>query len=213
MTFGPFSARGQRLLQRVLHLRHAVGARDGLDPLHAHAAHGALDRMLRRADRVLGPRGQDVLPAGGRGVAVVHDQQHVVGAVEHRVAHAAGEPVVPEAAVAHDADGALAGLGGVERRGTGPAQAVAHGRGADVEGRQDREQVTADVAADVMRSELAFHQLHRGEYRALGAAGAEGGRAPVDLLLRLPAPPQAWAAPSGPPAGGCDPAAARRLAR
>ena len=90
------------------------------------------------------------------------------------------EPVVPEAAVAHHRDRALAAVG-VERGGAGAAEAVAHGGVADVERRQDREQVAADVAAHVMRAELALDQLHRGEDRPLRAAGAERRRAAVHL--------------------------------
>ena len=80
----------------------------------------ALDGVAGAARGVSGLGRQDVLSAGGRGVAVVDDDRQVVGAVEHRVGDAAGQPVVPEAAVAHDADRALA-AGAVERRGTGRA--------------------------------------------------------------------------------------------
>ena len=55
----------------------------------------------------------------------------------------------------------LLGFFGVERGGACPAEPVAHGGGADIERRQDREQMAADVAADVVRPELALDQLHR----------------------------------------------------
>ena len=51
---------------------------------------------------------ENVLAAGGGGVGVVHHHQQAVVPVEDRVADTAGEAVVPEAAIAHDADGALA---------------------------------------------------------------------------------------------------------
>ena len=171
--------RGQRLPQQVPHLAHAVGAVQRADPFHAHAVHRRLDRVLRRAVRVVRLGREDVLPAGRRGVSVVHDQQHVVGLVEHGVAHAAGQPVVPEAAIAHHADGAAVRPRVVQRRGPGPTEPVTHRGVADVEGRQDGEQVTTDVAGDVMRSKFAFHQLHRGEDRPLRATGAERRRAAV----------------------------------
>ncbi|MCY1226862.1 hypothetical protein D9M72_391120 [compost metagenome] len=133
-------------------------------------------------------RGQDVLPTGGGRVAVVDHDGQVVALVEHRVGDAAGQAVVPEAAVAHHGDGALA-AGRVQGRGAGAAQAVAHGGVAQVERRQDREQVAADVGAHMVLADLALDQLHRGEDRALRAAGAEAGRARmhalVDQLLRF----------------------------
>ena len=55
----------------------------------------------------------------------------------------------------------------IERRRAGAAEPVAHRGRADVERRQDREQVAADVAADVVRPELALDQLHGGEDRPL----------------------------------------------
>ena len=70
---------------------------------------------------------------------------------------------------------ALVGLD-VEGRGRGRPEAVAHRRRADVEGRQDREQVAADIGRDVVLAELLLDQLHRREDRPLRAAGAEAGR-------------------------------------
>src|SRR5262249_2328018 len=74
----------------------------------------------------------------------------------------------------------------------GAAEAVAHGGIADVEWRQHREQMAADITADVMCAELALDELHRRKDRPLRAAGAERGRAPVhvagDRFLRPGAP-------------------------
>ena len=81
---------------------------------------------------------------------------------------------MPEPAVAHDRKGALAAAR-FERRGARRPQSVAHGGVAEIEGRQYREQVAADVAADVQRPELALQQLHRGENRPFRTAGAESG--------------------------------------
>ena len=97
-------------------------------------------------------RRQDVLAAGRRGVVVVDDDRQVVAAVEDRVGDAAGQAVVPEAAVAHHRDRALASPpAALSADGAGGAEAVAHRRVAEVERRQDREQVAADVGADVVR--------------------------------------------------------------
>ena len=65
------------------------------------------------------------------------------------------------------------------------AEAIAHGRAADVEGRQDREEVAADVARHLVLAELLLDELHGREDRPLRAAGAEAGRADRDLLLQL----------------------------
>ena len=56
-------------------------------------------------------------------------------------------------------------------------EAIAHRRRADIERRQDREQMAADIGGDVMRAELLLDQLHRGEDRPLRTAGAEARRA------------------------------------
>ena len=60
---------------------------------------------LRPSDtraRLLGRRGDELLRAGGRGVAVLHDHQHAVALVEQVGSDAREQAVVPEAAVAHD---------------------------------------------------------------------------------------------------------------
>src|SRR6516225_1801241 len=81
---------------------------------------------------------------------------------------------MPEAAIAHDRDDALVGFGveGGRSRATEP---VAHGGRADIEGRQDREEMAADVAAHMVWAEFALDELHRREDRPLRAARAEGG--------------------------------------
>src|SRR4029077_5507242 len=139
----------------------------------ADAAYGICDGHFRGTDGIGGVGGEDVLATGGGGVAVVNNDEDAIGTVEDGVADAAGEAVVPESAVAHDADGALLGLVSIERGGAGPAEAVAHGGGADVEWRQDGKQVAADVGAHVVRSELALDQFHGAEDRPFRAAGAE----------------------------------------
>ncbi len=109
--------------------------------------------------------------------------------VEHGVADGGIEPVVPEAAIAHHRDHALVGLHveGGSRRG---AEAIAHGRGADVEGRKDREKVAADIRRDVMRPQFLLDEFHCSEDRPFRAAGAEARRARRHHLrqrLHLPA--------------------------
>ena len=131
--------------------------------------------MLGRARAVGGARRQDVLAAGRRRIVIVDDQHHAVALVEDGVADAGCQAIVPKAAVAHHRDRALARLD-VEGRGGGRAQPVAHGGGADIEGRHDREQVAADIGGDVVRPELALDQFHGGKDRPLRTAGAEARR-------------------------------------
>src|SRR5690606_24835992 len=167
------------------HALDVVGAPDRPDPLDADAAHRVLDLVSGTAGAVLGARRRNVLAAGRRGVVVLDHDGDVVALVEHGIGDAAGEPVVPETAVAHDADRALAS-GHVQRAGRGRAEAVAHRRVPDVERRPDREQVAADVGADVVLAELALEQLPRGGFRGPPAAGARPGRPGAHVRVRRP---------------------------
>src|SRR5262249_58089140 len=106
--------------------------------------------------------------------------------------------------VADEREGALAARA-VERGGARCAEAVSHGGVAEIERRQDREQVAADVATDVVRTELALDELHGGEDRPLRTAGAERRRPAVHLArervarlgeaVRPPPPPRPGPAP------------------
>src|SRR5205823_13917931 len=116
--------------------------------------------------------------------AIVHDHQQAIALVEYGIADAAGQAVVPEASVAHEANGALIRFRRIERRRARPAKAVTHRRCADVEGRENRKQVTTNVATDMMRAELPLHQFHRGEDWALRTARAERRRARMHLFLQ-----------------------------
>ncbi len=116
------------------------------------------------------------LPAGRGGIAVVDDDGEIIVAIEHRVADAAGQSIVPEPAVTHHRDGPLAGAA-PEGRGARGAESISHRRVADVERRQDRKQVAADIGADVMLAQLALDKLHRREERTFRTASAEPGRA------------------------------------
>ena len=75
---------------------------------------------------------------------------------------------------------------GAERRRARRAQAIAHRRVADVERRQDRKQVAADIAGDVELADLLLDQLHRGKDRPFRAAGAKA-RGTLRHVRRLPA--------------------------
>ena len=79
---------------------------------------------------------------------------------------------MPEAAVAADRNRPLARLAR-QAAGGGAAKAIAHHGVADIERRQDREQVAADIAAHMLRAEFALDQFHRRENRPLRTAGAE----------------------------------------
>ncbi len=179
--FGPLLGRGQRLAQRVAHRGDVVGAGDAANPFHADAAHGVGDGKPRRAVGL--PRARTGCPARRwprcsrcRPPPARLSLWLNTALPTPLVRPLCQKPPSPMMLIVR-----LAGFGRVERRRTGPAQAVAHGGGADVEGRQDGEQVTADVAAHVMLAQFALHQLHRGEDGPLGTAGAERRRARVHL--------------------------------
>ncbi len=128
---------GECFDEGVAHFGDVVSARDRAHPFHAYAAHGVRDREFRLSNRIARGGRQNILAAGCGCVAVVDDDEQAIALIEDRVADAAGEPVVPETAVAHEADGALVGFFGVERSGACPAESVTHCGGADIERRQD----------------------------------------------------------------------------
>ncbi len=167
--------RGERVAQHVAHPLHVVGAVDVSRPAHAEALQRRDDGVVGRAARIERAGGGDILAAGRRRVVVVDDEDHAVLLVENGIADRRGQAVVPEAAVTHHRDRALAGLD-VEGRGGRRSEPVAHGRRADVERRQDRKEMAADIGRDVMRTELLFHELHRREDRPLRTADAKPRR-------------------------------------
>ena len=88
---------------------------------------------------------------------------------------------MPEPAVAHDADHALAEGrrdGGRARQ----AEAVTEHRIAEVEGRQGRHRVAAHIGGDMDSTEVALNQFEGGENRALRTAGAKRRRPLRDRL-------------------------------
>ena len=84
---------------------------------------------------------------------------------------------MPEAAIAHHRDGAPSPWRGLERGCTGGTEAIAHRGIADIERRQDREQVAADIGRHMKCAHLALDHLHRRENRPLWTTGAETRRA------------------------------------
>ena len=145
-------------------------------PFDAHGAQRLFDVHAGRRAVAARHARRDVLLAGGGGVAVLHHDQHAVAFVEQVRGDAGDQPVMPEAAVAHDRDRALLHVGR-DRRGAGQRHAVAEDRVAERERREGRERMAADIGADMGRPQFALHQLDGGKHRALRAAGAEGGRA------------------------------------
>ena len=109
MTLGPRKSRAQRLAQHFERPAHVVGVRPP-DPLDTDAFYRVDDRVVALAMHVRRARGRNVLATGRGGVAVVDDHGQVVVLVEHRIADAARQPVVPEAAVTHDGDRTFAAL-------------------------------------------------------------------------------------------------------
>ncbi len=165
----------------------------GAQPLHAQSLQGRLDRRVgvgqaahprvaHLARHAAAGRGDQVLRAGRRAVAVLEDQQHGIVVVEQRALHAGEQSVVPETAVAHDRQGAP--LHHRRHAGAaGQAHAVAQDRMAHRERLEGAERVTADVGGDVHRTEFLLRQLQRGEHRPLRTADAKARR-PVRQWLR-----------------------------
>src|SRR3984893_15184719 len=151
-----------------------------MHPFDADAAQGLLDRILGRTQRVVGGRGRYVLSAGGSGVAVVHHDHDVIALVEDGIAEARGKTVMPEATVADERDGALT-RHGIEGGCSRSAESVAHRGVADVERGKHREEMAADVATHVVRSELALDEFHCRKDRAFRTAGTERGRSNANL--------------------------------
>ena len=173
----PLLGRGQRLVQKPFHLADLVGVLLA-HPLDAEPLDGALHRHDRVVGHVAaGGGGRQMLLAGGRGIAVGHDDQHRIVAVIGRPGDAGGEPVMPEPAVAHDRDRAAVEMRRDAGR-AGEAEPVAGDRVAEPEGRQRGEGVAADIGRDMDLADIFFplHQLDGAEHRAFGAAGAEPGR-------------------------------------
>ncbi len=146
----------ERFLQGVAHHHQVVGARDCPHPFDTDSTNRVGNRELRCANGVRGLRGKDVLTARGGGVAVVYYDQDVVTLIENGVAHTACQTVVPEPAIAHKTDRALAGFLRVQRSGAGPTETVAHRRRANIERRKDREEVAPDVASNVVWTQFTL---------------------------------------------------------
>ena len=176
---GAFEVGTQGLGQRRLHGLDIVSVVNRAHPLHAHAPHRTLDRVLRAPVLVVGAGRQQILPASSGRVVVVHNHDHTVGFVEHGVADAAGQAVVPETAIAHHRDRSLARRY-IECSRAGRAQAVAHGGRTQVKRRHGGKQVAANVGGDVVHAELLLHQGHGREDRALRAADTKPGWAGRD---------------------------------
>src|SRR6185437_2174188 len=121
---GTFFLGRQSLSKHIAHSGDIICVSDGLYPFHAHTAHRIGNRLSRGADGILRLGRKYVLSAGGCGVTVVHHYKHTVSLIENRVPHTAGQPVVPETAIAHKADGALLSFRSIECGRAGPTQAV-----------------------------------------------------------------------------------------
>jgi len=115
---------------------------------------------------------RQILLAGGRSIAVLHDHQHTVALVEHIGRDAGDQAVVPKAAVSHHRYRALGHIRR-DRRGAGERHAVAEDGIAERKWGKSRERMATDVGADVNRPDFALRELDRGKDRPLWAAGAE----------------------------------------
>ena len=99
-----------RLLQRLGHQRDGIAAHRA-QPFDAHGAQRLLDVDAGRRPVAARHARRNVLLAGGGGVAVLHHDQHAVAFVEQVGGDAGDQPVMPEAAVAHDGDRPLLHVG------------------------------------------------------------------------------------------------------
>src|ERR1700686_563771 len=154
-------------------------------PFNSHAAHRALDRIPALSILYVRPRGRDVLTAGGRGVAVVHDDRHGIMLIEDGISNAAGQAVVPEAAVSHDRYRALAALAAAQCRPARGTQTISHDAGSHVKRRQSGERGAAGNGAHLYAAQLFLYDLHRREKRPFGTTGAQARRPRRDRFAKL----------------------------
>ena len=167
----PMLGRAHGFLQRLHHFGHAVGVH-GAQPSDAERAQSLFNGDAgRRAAAVRRARRQ-ILLTGGRGVAVLHHDQHAVALVEHVRGDAGDQAVVPKTAVAHDRDRAVCHVR-ADGSGAGERHAVAEDRIAERERRKGRERMAADVGRDMGRADLALDELDGGKHRPLRTTGAE----------------------------------------
>src|SRR5512135_1273001 len=80
--FQPTLGGAHRLLQRLYHHRDGIGAHR-MQPFYAHRTQGLFYIYARRRAGAAHGARRDILLAGGRGVAVLHHDQHAVAFVEH----------------------------------------------------------------------------------------------------------------------------------
>jgi hypothetical protein len=160
-----------RFFQRRRHLADAVAVH-GAQPVYAERTKRLFDADPGRRTVAMRPARRQILLAGCRGVAVLHDHQHAVALVEHIRGDAGDQAIVPKAAVAHDRDRALFHVGS-DGGGARQRQAVAKNGIAKRERRESREGMAADIGADMDRPELALRQFDRGKNRTLRTTGAE----------------------------------------
>src|SRR3546814_8936932 len=114
--------------------------------------------MLGDARGIVRTGGKNVLATGGGGIAIVDDDRDAVVLVENGIPDSRRQSVVPEATVAHDRDCPLVPC--LEGRGPRCSQTIAHGRIADVEGRQDRKELAANVGRNVKLPEFTLQKFH-----------------------------------------------------
>src|SRR5882672_1135960 len=181
---GSLVRRRQRLTQRVDALLHLVRLHRP-HPFDAHAAHGALDRVVALSILHLRPRRWDVLAAGCRGVAVIHDDRDGIVLIEHGISNAAGQAVVPKTAVPHDRYRAFAALAAAQGRPARGTQPITHDAGTHVERRESGERVAADIGAHMHAAQLFLYDFHRREKRPLGTTGAQARRPRRHRLAKL----------------------------
>ena len=101
--FQPLGAGVQGLPEHFHPFGNLVGV-DRPDPFHPEPLERGDHVHSRRLELGVGSGRRNVLGAGGGGVAVVHNHQYPVVAVEDRACDPGGQAVVPESSVPHDRD-------------------------------------------------------------------------------------------------------------
>jgi hypothetical protein len=180
--FEPALGAAHGLFQRRRHFTDAVAAHRA-QPGHAQRAQRFLDADPGRCAGAMSAARRQILLAGGRGVAILHDHQHAVAFVEHIRGDAGNQSIVPKSAIAHHRDGTFRHVrsngGGARQR-----HAIAKNRIAERERGKSRKRMAADIGADMDRSEFALCELDRGKNRALRTAGAEIRRSRRNIAVR-----------------------------
>src|SRR6266478_1309561 len=162
------AASQDRALERIDDFADAVGG-DIFNPFNADAAQRFLQVHLAGLVARIRARRRDVLMSCRRRISILENDKDTFVFVEDMIGDACRQPLMPESAIAHDADDRIFH----HRRKTGrrcKSETVAENGIADLEGFQRCEAVTADIGAHMHFADLFLNKLDRSEHRTLRAA-------------------------------------------